>query len=600
MRAYLTAPPHLPSADALGPSLSLKGRGVQQSSILPLALFLTVLLTAGWTALAWADLSHLVLPDTDDMMRLAQIRDWLNGQPFGDLTQYRMGGMGGVAMHWSRLPDLVPALIASLLTPFMGATRAELAAVVFWPELLFFLHLLIAGRIAARLGDDPAAGRIAVVIAAIAYPAIGLFVPGRIDHHGLQIVLVEAMMLALVDRRAFLAGLCAATSLLVGLETAPLIVAAMLVLFLGWIEARRGAADFGASFLIVTLAGFLLLRPRVWTTEWCDSFTPGIFAVMLIASGAWLVLGGLTPRLPDRRWRIGAGAVIGAVALAACWAAAPRCFASPYGPVDPLLARIWLGNVGEAGGILAQKPGTVIAYLGLAVAGLGAAAWFWRAETDRRGSWLVPLVLIGVSIALAFAQIRTAYAGAALAAPVLAHLVARARARGGAPMILAWLASAGLVWQGIGDITTRAAATTPAQGDLAGAACTSDTTLKQLDRLDPGNVAAPIDMGAYLVGRTGLRVLAGPYHRNNRGNRAMYDIFLSDAEAARYQASLWEVEYVALCPGSFGEVPAGMIPPNSLLARLRAGEAPDWLDPIALIDSQAMVWRALPSARRAR
>ena len=567
--------------------------------ILPLALFLAVLLTAGWTALAWADLSHLVLPDTDDMMRLAQIRDWLNGQPFDDMTQYRMGGLGGIAMHWSRLPDLVPALVMSLLTPAMGATRAELAALVFWPELLFFLHLLLAGRIATKLGEDKAAGPIAVVIAALAYPAIGLFVPGRIDHHGMQIVLVEVMLLALLDRRTFVAGLCAATSLLVGLETAPLVAAAMLALFLRWIEERRGAVDFGAAFLAVALAGFLLLRPRVWTTEWCDSFTPGLFALMLIASGAWLILGGLTSRLPDRRWRVGAGLLIGAVALAAGWAAAPRCFAGPYGAVDPLLARVWLGSVGEAGGILAQAPGTAIAYLGLAVAGLIAAIRFWRDEPDRRHAWLIPALLIGVSVALAFVQLRTAYAGAALAAPVLAHLVARARAKGIAPMALAWIVSAGLVWQGIGGLATRATAARES-APVAGAACTSDTTLKQFDEFEPGNVAAPIDMGAYIVGRTGLRVLAGPYHRNNRGNRAMYDFFLSDADAARYQASLWEVDYVAFCPDSFGEVPAAMIKPNSLLARLRAGDAPDWLSPIALIDSQANVWRVLPSARHGR
>ncbi|MBS0504943.1 MAG: hypothetical protein JSS55_14315 [Proteobacteria bacterium] len=569
--------------------------------IIPLALILTVLLTAGWTMLAWSELSRLVLPDTDDMMRLAQIRDWLNGQPFSDLTQYRMGGLGGVAMHWSRLPDLVPAIVATMLTPFMGATRAELAAVVFWPELLFFLHLLLAGRIAMKLSDDKAAGPTAVVLAAVAYPAISMFVPGRIDHHGLQIILVEAMLLALLGRRSFAAGLCAATSLLIGLETAPLVAAAMLYQFLRWIETRRGAVDFGAAFLAVTLAGFLLLRPRIWTTDWCDSFTPGLFALMLIASGAWLVMGGLAPRLPDRRWRIGTGLVLGALALAAGWAAAPRCFAGPYGPVDPVLAKVWLGSVGEAGGVFAQKPGTVIAYLGLAFVALGAIGWFWQREPERRMLWLAPLLLIGVSVLLAFVQIRTAYAAAALAAPVLAHLIARARAKGSAAMALAWLASAGLIWQSIGNLAESATASTATtQTGASGASCTSATTLQQFDKLDPGNVAAPIDMGAYLVGRTGLRALAGPYHRNNRGNRAMYDFFLSDVNAARYQASLWEIDYVAFCPESFGEVPAAMVKPNSLLAHLRAGDTPDWLDPMPLIDSRAMLWRVLPPPPRNR
>lgn len=566
--------------------------------IVPFALLLTVLLTAGWTALAWAELSHLVLPGADAMMRLAQIRDWLNGQAFADLAQYRMGGVDGVAMPWSRLPDLVPGLVAAMLTPLMGATRAELAAVVFWPELLFFLYLVLAGRIATRLSDDRAAGWTAVVLAAIAYPAIGLFVPGRIDHQGLQIVLVEAMLLAMLGRNGFLAALWGATSLLVGLETTPLVAAMLLLACLQWRETGRGAADIGVGLLIPALAGFLLLRPQVWTTEWCDGFTPGLFAILMIAGGAWLVLGGLSPRLPDRRWRTGTALAIGGLAVTAAWAAAPGCFAGSYGPADPVLARIWAGHVGEAGGILVQAPGAAIACLGLAMVALIAAAWFWRHAADRRDLWLVMFILIAVSVLTAFWRLRAIDAGTALAAPVLAALISHARGRGGVATAIAWIASAGLVWQGIGTLAGSAAAAPPtAQG---GAGCIANTTLKQLDQLDPGTVAAPIDMSAYIIGRTGLRVLAGPDHRNDRGNRALYDIVLSDDAAARYQANLWAIDYVALCPESFGEVPAAMIRPNSLLAHLRAGEAPAWLAPVALIDSRAMLWRVLPGAPQGR
>ena len=70
------------------------------------------------------------------MVRLAQIRDWLDGQPFADLVQQRLGPPGGTALHWSRVPDLVPALMISLFAPLIGITRAEVAAVIFWPEIL--------------------------------------------------------------------------------------------------------------------------------------------------------------------------------------------------------------------------------------------------------------------------------------------------------------------------------------------------------------------------------------------------------------------------------------------------------------------------------
>src|SRR3954470_24726175 len=94
------------------------------------AVLLASLLSVAWTARDWADLSALRLPDTDDMVRLQQIRDWLAGQPFGDLAQHRLGPPPGLEMHWSRLPDFVPGALIFLLAPLLGAHSAELVAVI--------------------------------------------------------------------------------------------------------------------------------------------------------------------------------------------------------------------------------------------------------------------------------------------------------------------------------------------------------------------------------------------------------------------------------------------------------------------------------------
>ena len=40
---------------------------------------------------------------TDDAMRLVQVRDWLAGQSWFDLTQYRLDPPSGVDMHWLSL-----------------------------------------------------------------------------------------------------------------------------------------------------------------------------------------------------------------------------------------------------------------------------------------------------------------------------------------------------------------------------------------------------------------------------------------------------------------------------------------------------------------
>ncbi|HMA50771.1 MAG TPA: hypothetical protein VKP60_13520, partial [Magnetospirillaceae bacterium] len=51
-------------------------------------------------------ITGLVFSDTDDHMRLQQVRDWMAGQSWFDVTQYRMNPPTGMLMHWSRLLDV--------------------------------------------------------------------------------------------------------------------------------------------------------------------------------------------------------------------------------------------------------------------------------------------------------------------------------------------------------------------------------------------------------------------------------------------------------------------------------------------------------------
>ncbi|PTS90704.1 hypothetical protein DBR17_00915, partial [Sphingomonas sp. HMWF008] len=132
------------------------------------ALALAVVMAAAWAWRDWAALSALRLPDTDDVMRLQQIRDWLGGQNFADLAQHRLGAAPGLTMHWSRLPDLVPGAIIRSLAPLVGTHSAELVAVIVWPTLLFAAALMLVARIARVLGGAPLA-RTAIVVAAVAF-----------------------------------------------------------------------------------------------------------------------------------------------------------------------------------------------------------------------------------------------------------------------------------------------------------------------------------------------------------------------------------------------------------------------------------------------
>lgn len=571
-----------------------------------IALAVGLVLTVGWSATGWESLSALRLPDTDDVMRLAQIRDWLGGQGFFDLTQYRLGPYG-LAMHWSRLPDLVPAALIGGLTPLLGAHAATVAAVIAWPAMLFVGYLFLSARIARMLsgGSEPP---VAIVVAALAYPAISLFIPGRIDHHGLQMLLLLAVVAGLVDgpsiRSGAVAGLASALSMIVGLETAPAIVAAMAALLILWTLGGRPEAartvGYGGGLLVALAAGMLLFRPQVFPADRCDSFTPGVAYALGIAGLIWVALGALTPALADWRRQLAAGVLLGAAGLGLVFLFAPACLASPYGQIDPLLAQIWLANVGEAGGVVAQHPGTLIAYLGLPIVAFFATGVFLRREPEHRAGWGVLLIVQAASLGVALFQLRGAYVAASLAAPALAHMIIRARGRGLPMLAGAWLLSAGLLWQQIGAAVGSEASPQAAPAGRARAGCTDPETIAQIARLPAGMVMAPIDLGAFVIGMTEHRAMAAPYHRNNRGNRAMYDFFLASPDAARFQAGLWSVDYVAICPDSFGEVPTAMIRPTSLARQLQAGVVPAWLSPVLMIDSEARLYRVLPAAGAGR
>src|SRR3546814_4090138 len=87
----------------------------------------------------------LPISDTDDAMRMAQVRDLLAGQGWWDLTQYRVNPAdGGVLMHWSRIVDAPLAGGILLLRPIFGQPLAEQLVMALWPPLHLGVLLVVA------------------------------------------------------------------------------------------------------------------------------------------------------------------------------------------------------------------------------------------------------------------------------------------------------------------------------------------------------------------------------------------------------------------------------------------------------------------------
>ena len=63
----------------------------------------------------WNEIRWFGLGDTDDNMRIMQVRAWLHGQGWYDLRDYRMNPPFGANIHWSRIVDLpIAGLILAL------------------------------------------------------------------------------------------------------------------------------------------------------------------------------------------------------------------------------------------------------------------------------------------------------------------------------------------------------------------------------------------------------------------------------------------------------------------------------------------------------
>lgn len=105
-------------------------------------------------ALHWGETAQ-TLNDTDDAMRLAQLRDWLGGQGWYDLHQWRVAP--GYESHWSRLLDAGLAGTLALFGLFLDGALAERLMRTTWPMLWLLPTMAGSAAIAWRIAGREAA-----------------------------------------------------------------------------------------------------------------------------------------------------------------------------------------------------------------------------------------------------------------------------------------------------------------------------------------------------------------------------------------------------------------------------------------------------------
>ena len=154
-----------------------------------------------WNMVRW-----LSLGDTDDNMRLMQVRAWLNGQGWYDLRNYRLDPPRGFDIHWSRIVDLPIAGLILFFRLFTSNAWAERLACGIAPLLPLSIAMLGVAATVRRL-VHPLAWPLAIVFLLGTSATMLMFLPERIDHHGWQLAMLSLTVAGLCDPRALRGGI---------------------------------------------------------------------------------------------------------------------------------------------------------------------------------------------------------------------------------------------------------------------------------------------------------------------------------------------------------------------------------------------------------
>lgn len=556
--------------------------------------------------------------DTDDAMRLVEVRDFLAGQEWYDNVQHRLNTPFGAELHWSRLVDLPLAMLLAALRPLLGGALAETVLGYLWPGLLLLALMVLSAKLTQAL-VGPQGLLPALVLPALSPALMAEFTPGRIDHHSVQILLTLLMALGAIravrdPRWAIWTGTFAATALAVATEGVPAVMATVLGLGLLWVlrPDRAGMLRaFGITFGLATAAQVALaLPPEKWLVPACDAIS-GFYGLAALAVGAAFVILSFMP-LRSALLRLGAAFVVGGAAAATLVIIFPQCLAGPYAAVDPWLVDNWLSRIVEARPLwesLSALPAYSIAIalppiLALGVVGLRLP----RARGAEREEWLMLGLTLGIAVAVMLVQVRGARLAAPLAIPAAAALIADVRARYTASRsVLQALALVGswLVFAGIALLVAVNAAGIAITGEPPGGvevasgegskdACLMPQAFDDLRALPPERVMTPVDLGSHMLMETHHAVVAAPYHRNQAGVRDAFRFFnepLTDSRAILEQRG---IGLVVICP-AMSELAGGPgTDPQSFVALYEAGTLPSWLVDKSLPGAPLKVFAVLP------
>ena len=537
--------------------------------------------------------------DPDDLMRLQEVRDWMAGQSWFDVTQYRIAPPTGLSMHWSRLLDVPLAGVILLFRPFVGQAQAELAAAILVPLATFATIAALTAALARRItGSDHWAVAAALCATADA-GTMSAARPMRIDHHGWQIACGLAMALLLAGdrtwRRAALAGFLAALWMHISLEGIVFTAGCGAWLGLRWMTGQERCRYALPLFLAATAAGslgFFLIGHggALFDRTFCDAISPVHMVVFgLAAAGTALAVrfapGGFVAR----------GAALGGAALVAAatyklWA--PQCGGGAFSALTPLTYRLWYLTVAEGRPLWTQSAMLACAWLAFPLIGLaGALHGILSAAPGRRAMAIDYAALLLVSILIGCVLMRASAFSNLLAIPGMlvgfAFVWTRIQAISAAAVripvtVLAILCAIPVTPGALAIVALPSKPAMPATQESANADCVALGNLAHFDAAPRGVLMTTLDTAQALITAAHQSAVGAGYHRNVASMEEVIRFYTADDATAHAIMKRHGSRYTFVCPGDGDAIKYAKAAPDGLAARLEKGTPPAWLQPVTV------------------
>lgn len=538
----------------------------------------------------WDIVTSLHFSDNDDFMRFHQYREWLkNGNWYLEpIPQFSPNNQ--LIMHWSRLVDIPLALFASFFSLFFELPTAFAITNTLVPLLYLLVFLFLVSLVAYRLFGLETA-KIAMIIPLIS-PLSMRFLPGALDHHNLQFILLTSFILfsPLINNKyevksAIFSALSMLLSLWIGLEN---IYSFVIILFLLTVFGFFKNISYLLFCNLVSLVSVILIPLLLIVNRPISEFFDAKYDILsfpfwLCFISAFIFCHLLTyfVNLSNVK-KMAFYILLGFVLLLPVVISYPEIIKGGYSNYPKLLKELWLDNISEARSILYNIQADIrnVAYL-LSVFMTMIFPLFVKFRNNERFYILYFSFLINFFLAF-FWQVRMFSVALVCCIPLQAYVcfMLREKIKLVVLKVLFLFLSfpsvvlfAFLVFiEPFSDIKNELK-------NIEDVDHTSVISLLNDNKIENKNTLASTDLGAPIIVGTTNNIISAPYHRNIQGNLDTFNFFLfSNDLDAKVILDKYKIDYILLDKLFFYTLKQSGVENNLLNRLFNNKEIPNYLE----------------------